>query len=135
MENMRQARKKDIEKLKNLKRGLYEDWKNKDITKEEYVEYKQKYERDIEKIKEIIENLDNQIGKQEKIINGNSLWIENFKVYKNITELDRDIITELIDYIEVHEDKKITIQFKFMNELDEILEYINEKNVVISRAI
>ena len=135
MENMRQARKKDIEKLKNLKRGLYEDWKNKDITKEEYVEYKQKYERDIEKIKEIIENLDKQKGKQEKIINGNSLWIENFKVYKNITELDRDIITELIDYIEVHENKKITIHFKFMAELDKILDYIDNKKVAISKIV
>ena len=135
MENMRQARKKDIEKLKNLKRGLYEDWKNKDITKEEYVEYKQKYERDIEKIKEIIENLVKQKGKQEKIINGNSLWIENFKVYKNITELDRDIITELIDYIEVHENKKITIHFKFMAELDKILDYIDNKKVAISKIV
>ena len=135
MENMRQARKKDIEKLKNLKRGLYEDWKNKDITKEEYVEYKQKYERDIEKIEEIIENLDKQKGKQEKIINGNSLWIENFKVYKNITELDRDIITELIDYIEVHENKKITIHFKFMAELDKILDYIDNKKVAISKIV
>ena len=41
----------------------------------------------------------------------------NFNVNKNITKLDRDSITELIDYIEVSEDKKITIHFKFMNEL------------------
>ena len=118
-----------------MKRCLYEDWKNEYITKEEYLEYKQKYEQDIEKTKEIIVNLDKQKEKQEEIINGNSLWIERFKEHKNIMELDRDIILELIDYIEIHEDKKITIHFKFMNELDEVLEYINEKNVVINRAI
>ena len=135
IENIKKAKEKEIEKLNNLKRCLYEDWKNEYITKEEYLEYKQKYEQDIEKTKEIIINLDKQKEKQEEIINGNSLWIERFKENKNITELDRDVITQLIDYIEVHEDKKITIHFKFMNELDEILEYINEKNVVISRAI
>ena len=135
IENIKKAKEKEIEKLNNLKRCLYEDWKNEYITKEEYLEYKQKYEQDIEKTKEIIINLDKQKEKQEEIINGNGLWIERFKAHKNITELDRDIITELIDYIEVHEDKKITIHFKFMNELDEILEYTNEKNVVISRAI
>ena len=70
----------------------------------------------------------NKILKQEEIINGNSKWIENFKAHKNITELDRDIITELIDYIEVHENKKITIHFKFMDELDKILEYIENEN-------
>ena len=35
-----------------------------------------------------------QKEKQEEIINGNSLWIENFKVHKNITKLDRDRIYE-----------------------------------------
>ena len=128
MENVKQAKEKEIEKISNLKRCLYEDWKNEYITKEEYLEYKQKYEQDIEKIKEIMVNLDKQKEKQEEIINGNSKWIENFKAHKNITELDRDIITELIDYIEVHENKKMTIHFKFMDELDKILEYIEDEN-------
>jgi len=128
MENIKQAKEKEIEKLNNLKRCLYEDWKNAYITKEEYLDYKHKYEQDTEKIKEIISNLDKQKEKQEEIINGNSLWIENFKSHKNITELDRDIIIELVDYIEVYENKKITIHFKFMDELDKILEYIEDEN-------
>ena len=132
--NIKQAKEKEIEKLNNLKRCLYEDWKNDYITKEEYLEYKLKYEQDIEKTKEIIVNLDKQKEKQEEIINGNGLWIERFKIHKNITELDRDIITELIDYIEVHEDKKITIHFKFMDELDKILECIDNEKVAISKV-
>ena len=128
MGSIKQAKEKEIERLNNLKRGLYEDWKNEDITREEYLEYKQKYEQDIERLKGIIVNLNKQKEKQEEIIEGNSKWIENFKQYKNITELDRDIITELIDYIEVHENKKITIHFKFINELDKILEYIDNEN-------
>ena len=128
MKNIKQAKEKEIEKISNLKRCLYEDWKNEYITKEEYLEYKRKYEQDIEKIKEIMVNLDKQKEKQEEIINGNSKWIENFKAHKNITELDRDSLTELIDYIEVHENKKITIHFKFMDELNKILEYINNEN-------
>jgi len=128
MENIRQAKEKEIEKINNLKRCLYEDWKNEYITKEEYLEYKQKYEQDTEKIKGIIINLDKQKEKQAKIINGNSKWIENFKLNKNIVKLDRDIITELIDYIEVYENKKIKIHFKFMNELNKILECIEDEN-------
>ncbi|MBQ9658356.1 MAG: recombinase family protein [Clostridia bacterium] len=128
MDSIKQAKEKEIERLNNLKRCLYEDWKNEDITREEYLEYKQKYEQDIEKLKDIILNLDKQKEKQEEIIEGNSQWIENFKKYKNIFELDRNITTELIDNIEVYENKKIKIHFKFMNELDKILEYINKEN-------
>lgn len=127
MENIKQTKEIEIERISNLKMCLYEDWKSEYITKKEYFEYKQKYEKDIDRIKQIIKNLDKQKEKQEEIINGNSLWIENFKKHKNITELDRDIISELIDYIEVHENKRITIHFKFMNELNKILEYIDEE--------
>ena len=114
--DIKQAKEKKILKINNLKRCLYEDWKNEDITKEEYLEYKKKYEQDIERIKEIIENLDKQKEKQEKVADNNSKWIEDFKKYKNISGLDRDIITELIDYIEVYENKKIKINFKFIDE-------------------
>lgn len=112
---IKQSKEIQIEKLNKLKRGLYEDWKNEYITKEEYFEYKQKYEKDIEKTKQIMANLNKQKEKKEKIINENSKWIENFKINKNIAKLDRDIVTELIDYIEIHENKKITIHFKYEN--------------------
>ena len=135
MENIKQLKEKEIEKISNLKRCLYEDWKNEYITKEEYLEYKQKYEQDIEKLKEIIVNLDKQKEKQEEIINGKSKWIEDFKRYKNINKLDRDVVTELIDYIEVHEDKEITIHFKFMNEFEKIRQYINEEDNEIRRVV
>lgn len=117
VEDIKQKREKEIEKISNLKMCLYEDWKNNYITKEEYLQYKQKYEQDIEKLKEIMVNLDKQKEKQEKFIDANSLWIEDFKKHKDITGLDRDIVSELIDYIEVHENKKITIHFKFTDEL------------------
>ena len=121
IENVKQEKEKEIQKLTDLKRGLYEDWKNDYITKEEYFDYKQKYEYDIEKIKKIIINLQSQKNNKIKIVSENSKWIEDFKIHKNITELDRSIITELIDYIEVHENKKITIHFKFMNESNETI--------------
>ncbi len=132
IENIKRSKELEIEKISNLKRCLYEDWKNEDITREEYLEYKKKYEQDINNIKNIIENLENQKLKKKEIINTNSKWMENFKKYKNITELDRDIITELVDYIEVHENKKITIHFKFIDEQDRIIKQIAEVNKAIS---
>lgn len=128
LNNIKKAKEDEIVRINSLKKCLYEDWKNEDITREEYLTYKQEYEKEIEKLKEIIVNIERQKQKEEKIINRNSKWIENFKKYKNITKLDRDIITELIDYIEVHENKKLTIHFKFMDEFDKILEYIDKEN-------
>lgn len=115
-ENIKENKEKEIEKIDNFKKGLYEDWKSGYITKEEYLEYKEKYEHDIEKLKEIILNLNIQQKRRKEIINKNNEWIENLKLNKNITKLDRDIILELIDFIEIYEGKKIKIHFKFMKE-------------------
>ncbi len=120
IDNIKLTNEKEIERINNLKMGLYEDWKNDYITKDEYLEYKQKYDKDAKRIKEIISNLDRQKENREYAIKENNLWIQNFKDNKNIEELDRDIITELIDYIEVHEDKKITIHFKFLEEREKV---------------
>lgn len=123
-ENIKQEKQREIERLIFLKRKLYEDWKEEYLSKEEYLEYKQKYEQDIKRANENILSIEKQDEAQEKKIEKDNEWIENFKIYKNITKLDRDIITELIDYIEVHENKKITIHFKFMDEFNKIFEYI-----------
>ncbi|MGN1270192.1 MAG: recombinase zinc beta ribbon domain-containing protein [Clostridia bacterium] len=116
-----EQKQNEISKISNFKRTLYEDWKSEYITKEDYLNYKQKYEQDINKIKEIIINLDKQKENQKQITNTNNEWIESFKVHKNITKLDRGIIAELIDYIEVYEEKKIAIYFKFNNKLESAL--------------
>ncbi len=116
IETIIKSKQNEISKISNFKRMLYEDWKNEDITKEEYFEYKQKYEKDIEKLEQNIEKL--QIEKQKQKIEDKSQneWIKNLKEHKCITKLSRDVIMELIDYIYVKENGDISIKFKFKNE-------------------
>ena len=114
---IKQDKENELKKISNLKKCLYEDWKNEYITRDEYIEYKQKYEQDIERIEKIIKSLNECKKNQKQLFDQNNQWMENFKKYKNICKLDRNIITELVDYIEVYENKKIKIHFKFMNEL------------------
>lgn len=126
IEKIKKTKKDEVEKVKELKKGLYEDWKNDYITKDEYVEYKKKYEKEIEKINGILNNLDKHENKKENIRILNKKWIENFEMSGNINKLDRDIIMELIDFIEIYENKKMTIHFKFMDEINEFID--DEKN-------
>ena len=135
IKNIIECKGRKIEKISYFKKSLYEDWKNEYITKKEYLEYKQRYENEIEKIKKSISSLENQNKKQEKIINENILWIKNLKKYKNINNLDRNILTQLINFIEVHENKKITIHFNFMDELSKNLKYIENKKSTFEKII
>ena len=132
IENMIIAKQNDISKISNFKRNLYEDWKNEDITRKEYLEYKHKYEDDIDRLKINIERLKNEKKKYESQKVSSNKWIQRFKRQKNITKLSRDIVLELIDCIYVHENGNITIKFRFEDEFKRCLEYIeNNKNVLV----
>lgn len=135
IENMIIAKQNEISKISNFKRTLYEDWKNEDITRDEYLEYKQKYENDIERLKQNIERLENEKQKYETQNQSSNEWIENFKKKKGINELSRDIMMELIDCIYVHDNGNITIRFKFEDEFKRCQDYIeNNRNVLELKA-
>ncbi len=107
----------EISKISHFKKALYEDWKNEDITKEEYKQYKHKYEKDIEELKQIIERLEKEKQKNERLKEKENEWIETFRKQKEIQKLSRNIMIELIDCIYIKEDGNITIKFNFKQEL------------------
>ena len=130
IENMIISKQNEITRVSNFKRTLYGDWKSDDITREEYLEYKQKYENDIERLKQNIERLENEKQKYKNQSISSNEWIEKFKEKNGITELSRDIMMELIDCIYVKENGDITIKFKFEDEFKIYQEYIeNNKNL------
>ena len=116
----------EILKISKFKQSLYEDWKSEYISKEEYLEYKQKYEKDIERIKQNITILEKEKQKDEKQNKNTNSWINEFKEKKEITKLSRDVILELIDCIYIKNNGDIIIKFKFEDELKKYLEYIEE---------
>ncbi len=137
IEKLIQSKNNELEKTKKLKKAAYEDWKLGIITQEEYFEYKTTYEQNIVNIEENIKNLQEEKKKYEEQVLGDNSWIDVLKEKRNITNLTRDIIIELIDCIYIHEGGNITIKFKFADEYNRILEYIktNEELTLEMRAI
>lgn len=137
LEKMINSKQNELEKYKKLKKSVYEDWKLGDISREDYLEYKSSYEKEIENIEMNIKYLEDEKIKYKEQILGDNDWIENLKKKKNITKLTRDIVIELIDCIYVHEKGEVTIKFKFADEYERMLEYIkmNEELTLEPRAI
>ena len=50
-----------------------------------------------------------------RIQNQHDEWVEAFKDYINIEKLTRDVVIELIEKIEVHEDGGLDIYYRFRN--------------------
>lgn len=112
-----------VEKQKNLKKMVYEDWKLGNISEDEYKEYSISYTDSIEKMQENIQHIEEELEKFNKNDN-NSIWIDKFTKYRNITQLSKEVVDELIEDIYVHEGKEITIKFKYEDEYQKAIEYI-----------
>lgn len=121
------------EKQKKLKKMAYEDWKLGNITEEEYKEYSISYTNSINRIQENIQNIQNELAKFNKN-DDNAIWIDKFTKYRNITELSKEVVDELIEDIYVHEGKEITIKFKYEDEYQRAIEYIKRnENLTLLR--
>lgn len=134
IEQMINSKNNEIQKVKELKKCVYEDWKLGDITKDEYFEYRDSYEKKLEILKENIKYLENEKEKYKEQILGENIWIKNLKDKQNIETLTRDVVVELIDCIYVQENGDITIKFKFADEMERMVEYIKINQELASRS-
>ncbi len=114
-----------VDKYVNLKKKLYEDYSEGLLTREEYVEYSDMYAAKIKRGKEELQKIHDE---RERILNENiqSEWIQKFKQYRNITELTRPILVELIDKILVYQDKTIEIRFRYDDRFKFLTEIIDD---------
>ena len=99
------------------------DYKNKFLTKEEFDDYSQEYLYILNFLR--IELEENKKNTNDININ----WIEHFKKAKNVNALSRTIIDEFIDNILIDQNGGINIIFKYKNEYNDALKFLDSYNV------
>lgn len=129
-------REKEEEKarLESLQLALYPDWKNGDITKEEYHALKERFCSQISRIEAMIENIRLEVGEYEKGTDAGNAFIANFSKYNGIVKLTREMLLELVDYIDIHEGGHITIRFKFNDEFEQAAEFVESNKDLTASA-
>lgn len=113
LNSMLELRQKELDKITNITDNLYGDWKNGDISHEEYKRLKNKYSNQALQLKQIIENLQTECDAiSVENIKENS-YLTSFLKYQNITSLQRSILVDLVKNIYVHEDGALEIELNF----------------------
>lgn len=108
--------KTELARVHKLKKSVYEDYKDELLSKEEFLSYRENYQQKEMLYLKQIETLE---AKQKKNGTENAFetpWLKKLLDLKDIEELDRDIIVEMIDQITVYENHKIKISYNFRNE-------------------
>lgn len=124
VEHLLAARKKDLEKLAAVADNLYMDWRTGEISKDAYRRMKEKCDTQEAQLKEAIANLEKEKETLANGLSGEEPYLTAFLKHKNIDRLERSILVELVDFIEVHQDGGLTIHFKFADQQRLALEYV-----------
>ena len=114
----RRLEKKQEEALRcqKLLYSLYENLAEGLIDKNEYQKLKRKYTELLAETEKQTEKIRMEINDGTENDAENRKWIEQFKKYRNITELDRMAVVTLIERILVYRDKRIEIVYNWHDE-------------------
>lgn len=125
----------EIQRFQDLKLNLYSDMADGVISKEEYMEFRAGYDRKIQTRQQSIIQLKEE---REQAVESNQrsvTWIELFKRYENITELQRSVIVNLIERIIVYDAKHIEVVFRYEDQLKSALQYIERFSEIIEEVV
>ena len=118
------AKERELTKITRYKQSLYQDWKDGEITQQEYRDMKADYERQTSDISAVLTRLNAERAELANGVDNEHPALVAFMKYQNIEALNREILVELVDYIKVYENGNISVKFKFADELSRIAEYI-----------
>ena len=121
-----ESRERELEKLARYRQELYKDWKDGELSQADYRSLKAEFEHKTEELQELVCKLREEQAQLEAGVNTENPFIEAFKQHRNVSELDRELLIELVDNILVYEGGRIDIRFKFPDELKKLQEYIAE---------
>lgn len=115
--------KDEIRRNQEMKLRLVENLNDGILTREEYLELSAIYDTRIRDSWLAIRNVETERDGMKDVPLENE-WLTTFKKYQNVDKLDRVMLAELIQVIEVHENKQITVHFKFEDQIQRAIDYL-----------
>ncbi|MCI9621131.1 MAG: recombinase family protein [Dorea sp.] len=106
---------KELARVQKYKKKTYENYVDGVLNKEEYLSYKAEYEKQDQDIREKIQQAEQEKDSFGEAEGAYENWIEKFIKYGMLSEVTREIVTELIDKIIVNGDMSIDIVFKYQS--------------------
>lgn len=114
----------ELEKVRKLKKGVYEDYKSELISKEEFVTYRQDYLKKEELLETQLESLERRQERERISDIFENPWIKRIVEMRRVEKLDRDIVMEMVREIKVYENCKIKIVYRFSGELEKLFKTV-----------
>ena len=124
-----------LSKEEQILDSSYYDWKNNDISKEQYQRIRGESESKLQQLRATLRMIANEQQKMANGIEANNTYFERFIKYQEIEELDRLMVIDLINRIEISEDKSVHIEFNFQNQYLLIMDFIEQNEPAMKKTL
>lgn len=118
IEQQLQCREAKLEEVQQLRKGLYEDYKDSILTKEDFVLFNAQYISQAEQLKKGIQQLKEKQGllfeQEEESV---PEWVQRYKAFENATELSRKMLVSLVQKVFIYDKKRICVVFYFQDKI------------------
>lgn len=112
LEELIAAKERELAKISRYKQSLYQDWKDGEITQQDYRDMKADYERQTIALTDVLARLNAERAELANGVKSEHPALVAFTKHQNIDQLSRELLVELIDHIKVYENGNISVRFK-----------------------
>lgn len=116
-----------IEHNKQMKAHVYEDFKMEVITLDEYNIFKEEFSKNIRDAKTAIARLNGNRNQISSGLTEQQSWLARFREYENIQGLNRRVIVNFVERIEIGKEKQIHVTLNNGDQFQAITEFLQEQ--------
>ena len=113
-----------LDQIRTFKTSLYENMVSGLIEKHDFLSMKNTYNVRIAQLEQAISTLEEKRTDVMENRSERNRWIENFKRFSEIEELDRKVIIQLVHSIKVVGKNEFQIEFNYQNEYEKAISLI-----------
>ncbi|MCL2812227.1 MAG: recombinase family protein [Clostridia bacterium] len=118
------AKEKERAAVERMKLSLYPDWKNGEISKEEFQKLRIQFDAQLSEHEATIRRIQAELNQTEEGVDSSNAFLSAFTKHRNLQELTREILVELVDSVQIHEGGALTIKLCFADAFAQAAEYI-----------
>ena len=111
-----------LEKKKKAFSSLYFDYKEGILDRREYLSVRETYQVEIATLEQQLSELQSTRSRTRKVAMGAHKWESLIKKYRKVKSVTPELIEAMVEEIRFHADGSIDIDFKYMNEFEEMFQ-------------
>lgn len=120
------SNEEQLARVEKFKRNLYESLVSGALSKEEFLQYKQEYSTKAEEIKKAIEDWNVKLSEVLENRGERNRWLNHFLQFAEMEEIDRSVVSRLIQSIKISADKQIEVRFNYQDEYQKAVAFIEQ---------